>query len=163
MGQTWRQTRRHFKHVVAGVIFIGLLVGASGTVFTAFAEAISHLGESSAPTTVSVMAPSGATGETQTGTQAATGGNAGAAANTGGYVPPVMEYTNEPTPSTTTMPNPVPTATSDDEASDPDTDGGDSALAAAMDTGGVYVGEHVQQVFGSMLKGLLNTLFVNTN
>ncbi|MFD1677794.1 hypothetical protein [Alicyclobacillus fodiniaquatilis] len=163
MGQTWRQTRRNFKHAVAGVIFVGLLVGASGTVFTAFAEAISHLGESSAPTAVSAMAPSDATGDTQTNTQSAAGGKADAATGTDGYTPPVMEYSNDPATSTTTMPNPVPASTADDEAPNLDTDGGDSALAAAMDTGGVYVGEHVQQVFGSMLKGLLNTLFVNTN
>jgi hypothetical protein len=71
-----------------------------------------------------------------------------------GYQPPIMEYSN---PSTSTG-----QVTSNSTQPDPQ-DAAPSALASAMDTGGVFVGERISHVFGSMLKGVLNTLFINTN
>ncbi|WAH38531.1 hypothetical protein [Alicyclobacillus dauci] len=153
MKQNWRLARRRLKQTVAGVLFIGLLVGASGTVFTAFAEAITHLGNGPTPRVVGVTQPS--SGDAQSSVPNTPFNSAGSGTNS--FQPPVVEYPN------TGNQVPQPNFTVNSTPPDPGDDGVNSALAAAMDTGGVYVGERVQNVFGSMLKGLLNTLFINTN
>ncbi|MFB5189978.1 hypothetical protein [Alicyclobacillus fastidiosus] len=158
MRKTWVSVRRRVKQMVAGALFVGLLIGASGTVFTVFAEAISHLG--STPSTLAVS-----TSPTQVVPPATTNakGTSGTSAPTGSdvpYQPPVMEYSNSnPSSGADSTTVGIPS----DDSPNPDEDGVNSALAAAMDTGGVYVGEHLQSAFGSMLKGVLDTLFINTN
>ncbi|EJY57037.1 hypothetical protein URH17368_0222 [Alicyclobacillus hesperidum URH17-3-68] len=143
MNFSWQHAQRKLKQIAAVVIFVSILLGASGTVFTIVSTVMSHLGTSTvsvAPitqvpaTTSSAFAPEGVTT----------------------YQPPVLEYNNFPSDS-----NPVTTGSST-TSPDPQ-DASNSALAAAMDTGGVYVGERITHVFGSMLKGVLNTLFLNTN
>lgn len=150
MNQTWRHARRRMKHAVAGAIFVGLLIGASGTVFTAFSAVITHLGTTVAPVAVTTMNP------TQSNTTPVTTPPTSLQGNGSQTQTPVMEYTNVPSVQSGTA------VATGGNAPDP-SDGSNSALAAAMDTGGVYVGERVQRVFGSMLKGVLNTLFINSN
>lgn len=170
MNHTWRLARRRLKHTLAGLIFIGLLVGAGGTVFTAFAEAISHLGSVPAMSTVQVSVSSTnvpAAGGVQGSTNwtlpsnPATPNEPNTTNTPNSFQPPVMEYSNTPAPSTSgEWSSPVVSAGNTPDAAG---DGVNSVLAAAMDKGGVYIGERISNVFGSMLKGVLNTLFINTN
>ncbi|WP_134159401.1 hypothetical protein [Alicyclobacillus sacchari] len=140
MNFSWQHAQRRCKQIAAVVIFVSLLLGASGMAFTIVSTVMSHLGTSTvsvapvaqAPETANSVAPEGVTT----------------------YQPPVLEYNN--------FTNAPATAESNATAPDPQ-DASNSALAAAMDTGGVYVGERITHVFGSMLKGVLNTLFLNTN
>ncbi|WAH43778.1 hypothetical protein NZD89_10545 [Alicyclobacillus fastidiosus] len=160
MRKTWVSVRRRVKQIVAGGLFVGLLIGASGTVFTVFAEAISHLG--STPSSLSVVTTpiqelppvTGGTQSTQSTPDASVPSGSDAP-----YQPPVMEYPNSNPSSGVDSTADTPS----DDSPNPDEDGVNSALAAAMATGGVYLGEHLQSAFGSMLKGVLDTLFINTN
>ncbi|WP_067622029.1 hypothetical protein [Alicyclobacillus acidiphilus] len=168
MNHTWKHARRRLKQITATTIFLGLLIGASGTVFTVFSSVLSHLGSGQAATFTSQAAndTTAVAGQTSLNSFATDNGSdiANSVANSptsgttnsiSGYQPPIMEYTNPSTPSATQV-------TSNSTQPDPQ-DAAPSALASAMDTGGVFVGERISHVFGSMLKGVLNTLFINTN
>jgi len=150
MKTTWQHARRRLKQGLAVAIFLTLLLGASGTVFSVVSSFMSHLGTGVS----SVEAPSGST--TTAGTVGlGTGFDSGAfpLPNVGSPQAPVLEYSN---------PAPAGVASGNGPSPDPE-DAANSALAAAMDTGGVYVGEKVSHVFGSVLKSVLNALFLNTN
>lgn len=158
MNTTWQHAQRRIKQVVAGTLFVGILIGASGTVFTAFSDVISQLGSSSGSSVAAVSVTSAPPAGSQTPT--VTPQTSTVAPQTPALQPtsPVLEYsTSSGVTQTTGIPS-VPTTGVPDPA-----DASNSALASAMDTGGIYIGERVQSVFGSMLKGILNTLFINTN
>ncbi|EPZ44312.1 hypothetical protein [Alicyclobacillus acidoterrestris] len=164
MTQAWGAMRRRLKKVVAGVLFVGLLVGSGGTLFTVFAEAMSHLGRANVQTAVQVEsadnADNPAVGASGAGAQQASGESSAPAEASNIYQPPVMEYSNTELSQGDSASVGL---TSNGDNPNPDEDGVNSALAAAMDSGGVYLGEHLQNAFGSMLKGVLDTLFINTN
>lgn len=173
MNQNVRQLQRRLKQIVAGVIFVGLLVGASGTVFTAFAAAISQLGQPTTQSSTLVQGSGGVTisPSTTDSPRASVGssGNSGTSNPLPGvsnpsnqYLPPVMEYSNTQ-PSQGSETSSATSTSINNNAAVLANDGVHSALADAMDKSGVYVGERVQKAFGSMLKGVLNTLFINTN
>lgn len=150
MKTTWQHARRRLKQGLAVAIFLTLLLGASGTVFSVVSSFMSHLG-TGAPT---VQATSGQTPATQTdGLSSQSEPGSVPSPNVGSPQAPAIEYSN-PVPSTV--------AAGNGPSPDPE-DAANSALAAAMDTGGVYVGEKVSHVFGSVLKSVLNALFLNTN
>ncbi|MCL6489128.1 MULTISPECIES: hypothetical protein [Alicyclobacillus] len=143
MKTSWQHARRRLKQGLAVAIFLALLLGASGTVFSVVSSFMSHLGASAPPETAvgSTTSVSGS----EPGVVIWPSGNAAQA--------PAVEYSN---------PAPTWTASGNGPSPDPE-DAANSALAAAMDTGGVYVGEKVSHVFGSVLKSVLNALFLNTN
>lgn len=169
MNPTWKLARRRVKQFIAAAIFLGLLLGASGTVLTVFSSVMSHLGNAQVST--SELTGANATGagvieangaiSPSSGSAGVTGNDVVTDANTTtpvpGYQQPVLEYSNQLATSNSATQNA-------DGGGQPDpADASSSALASAMDTGGVYVGERVSHVFGAMLKGVLNTLFINTN
>lgn len=149
MANSFSGVRRRVKQMVAGTIFIGLLLGSTGTVFTVFAAAIDHIGRMS----VAPVVTTSPSVNTNTAPPATTTN----AQSDGGFTPPVVEYPNQSTNQGASQ------STSQLSTVNPNADAAHSALASAMDTGGVYVGEHVQSVVGAMLKGVINTLFINSN
>ncbi|SIS67002.1 hypothetical protein [Alicyclobacillus vulcanalis] len=148
MKTTWQQARRRLKQGISVAIFLTLLLGASGTVFSVVSSIMSHLG-------TSVPSVQVAGGSSTVGVPSASGGfNADVPAPTGlSGQQPALEYSN---------PAPTVVVAGNGPSPDPE-DAANSALAAAMDTGGVYVGQKVSHVFGSVLKSVLNALFLNTN
>lgn len=154
MNPSVRLFRRRLKQCVAGLLFVGLLIGASGTVFTVFAVAISQLGNSPNRSSVVrvVTGQSGSSGQLTRSTNPEQSQPNAQSQFANGYQPPVMEYSN------TQSATPARTSSTSVAA-----DGVNSQLADAMQQGGVYIGQKVQSTFGSMLKGVLNALFINTN
>ncbi|WP_304458953.1 hypothetical protein [Alicyclobacillus sendaiensis] len=150
MKTTWQHARRRLKQGLAVAIFLTLLLGASGTVFSVVSSFMSHLGAGAGVS--AVQAPGGSTASAGTaGMGTAFDSGASAPPFAGSPEAPVLEYSN-----------PAPVASGNGPSPDPE-DAANSALAAAMDTGGVYVGEKVSHVFGAVLKSVLNALFLNTN
>lgn len=151
MKTTWQHARRRLKQGLAVAIFLTLLLGASGTVFSVVSSFMSHLGASAPASVQTSPEPTASTGAGSAG-----GTEAGWTAypdQGSSQASPALEYSN---------PAPAFTASGNGPSPDPE-DAANSALAAAMDTGGVYVGEKVSHVFGSVLKSVLNALFLNTN
>ncbi|WP_062306313.1 hypothetical protein [Alicyclobacillus sendaiensis] len=151
MKTTWQHARRRLKQGLAVAIFLTLLLGASGTVFSVVSSLMSHLNAGAGS---AVQAPGGLAASAGTaGMGTAFDSGASAPLFAGSSEAPVLEYSN---------PVPASVASGNGPSPDPE-DAANSALAAAMDTGGVYVGEKVSHVFGAVLKSVLNALFLNTN
>jgi len=149
MKTTWQHARRRLKQGLAVAIFLTLLLGASGTVFSVVSSFMSNL-NTGVP---SVETPGGSTTAGTGGLSSGLDTGAFTSPNVGSPQAPALEYSN---------PAPAGVASGNGPSPDPE-DAANSALAAAMDTGGVYVGEKVSHVFGSVLKSVLNALFLNTN
>ncbi|AEJ44025.1 hypothetical protein [Alicyclobacillus acidocaldarius] len=149
MKTTWQHARRRLKQGLAVAIFLTLLLGASGTVFSVVSSFMSHLGTG----VPSVEVTGGSTSPATVGVGTGVDSGAFTSPNVDSPQAPVLEYSN---------PAPAGGASGNGPSPDPE-DAANSALAAAMDTGGVYVGEKVSHVFGSVLKSVLNALFLNTN
>ncbi|GGJ09391.1 hypothetical protein GCM10010885_18120 [Alicyclobacillus cellulosilyticus] len=136
----WLATlKRGLKHAIAGAVFIILLVGGTAMVLSAIAVGISSLaaaypGQAARPADLAAEAalpPQSPAGDAQA-------------------FPPQDESSRAPSrtgiaahgaslaPSTTMY----------------------SPLGAAIDEGGVVIGNHIQRAFGSLLSGLLQTLFL---
>ncbi|MCL6598209.1 MAG: hypothetical protein K6T81_05650 [Alicyclobacillus macrosporangiidus] len=137
MKSTWMQIRRYVKRGLAGVLFSLLVLGASAAALSMVAAGIRALSGPAAlpaePVTASTAAPSVAAG---------------------GYPAPLPGQAGS-----------LPLATSAGEqgtldAWDHRLVGMQSPIANTLDRGGVILGLHVQEAFGRLLSGLLETLFL---
>lgn len=154
MNHSMTQMRRWLKHGVAMVLFTSLMVGAGAAALFALAASISLLSKVQGqfqPTT------------SVTSAQASQG----------------QRITNSSTPSTTAVPSleippqdlppfqqpVVSTSPRKDLISqlNRQLDAMHSPVGDALDSGGVLVGQTIEQTFGSVLSGILKTLFLEQN
>lgn len=140
------------KHVFAGAIFVLLVIGGCAAVFSAIAAGINGLNNLDArqpQTTVTISVPAGtsnANGSSVTDLQP------------GQALSPPVEYPNTPVipaPSTSTG-----ATGADQNVMNSEVAHLTSPVGDAIDSSGIIIGNRLQQTFGSLLKGLLEALFV---
>ena len=137
MREPWSsQFRTYAKHVLAGSLFVSIVLCGCAAAFSLFATSISSLANADSANQqlmkrqqIAVAAP----------------------------------VVTEPETESSESMNPVQTIPDQSMASDGILSKMHSPIGDAMDNGGVVVGQKVQQAFGSMLKGVLTTLFLEQN
>ncbi len=130
--KTWSQMRTRLKHLLAGFIFISFVVGGLATAFSIFAAGISSLQNIETKYEQPVVVVS----------------------------PPQPSNTIEPQPSKQPVQNWTPSTPVRAEQPNEPLSHMHSPIGDAVDNGGVYLGQRIQEVFGSMLKGVITTLFL---
>jgi hypothetical protein len=137
MKSTWMQIRRYVKRGLAGVLFSLLVLGASAAALSMVAAGIRAL---SGPAAL----PAGPVGASTDAPGVAAGGDPGALS---GQSSPLSPVTAAGSPGRL-------------DAWDQRLAGMQSPIGHTLDRGGVIVGVHVQDAFGRLLSGLLETLFL---
>ncbi len=128
--------KTNVKHILAGGLFISVVLGGCVTAFSIFALGISSLANVDLPSQ-----------STATSTQVVA-------------TPPIQNNTEGVTPPRSPLQNGLQQPFVQNSESDDILGQMHSPIGDAIDDGGVYVGQRVQQAFGSMLKGVLSTLFL---
>jgi|SRR5579875_1295714 len=160
MGKSWADVQRLLKRGLAGLLFILLLLGGSAAVFSLLAAGISQLSNSyREPQPVVAVTTAKQTTNPNDGQQNQ--------AQT-----PSVQYPNVSNGSTQylqgqdSVDNVTPNAASASSGQDASNDAFThmhSPIGDAMDNGGVYLGQQIGRTFGSLLKGALQTLFLEQN
>lgn len=154
---TKNEIRRLAKRMLAAVLFVLLLMGGGAAAFTALAAGISALSDASANlSTVQVVSVTPGTGLTQ-GVQSPSS-SLQAPNQTSGVTNETKTQSNIESPYGT----PSASVTMADQW-DYNLSHMHSPVGDAVDAGGVVIGQKVQQVFGGLLSGLLQTLFLEQN
>jgi len=169
--KTKREIRRLAKRALAATLFILLLIGGGAAAFTALAAGISALSDAvivNRPLALTTMAPDSSkvvqVPLSPTPTSAST--------YNGSSMPPTNSASANPAPTSADNSNmvnnpvletPYSTTTGTVTAADQwnyDLTHMHSPVGEAVDNGGFVLGQKVQQVFGGLLGGLLQTLFL---
>lgn len=163
MSGSWSEIRQWLKHIVAGTIFTLLLLGASAAVFSALAAGISALSSADKEIPVPTNMQTIPTNENTTGNMVSRSysGNTGTPNNGLGALP-LQEYANQPSYDVNAEPS-ANVPMDPEQQWNYELDHMHSPIGDAMDSGGVYVGERIQETFGHLLKGVLQTLFLEQN
>lgn len=150
MDESWSRLQQLLKRGFAAALFVLLLVGGSAAAFCAFAAAMTALSGRPDVTVVPSTTVAQATGTTDQSGSAQLPAQTPANADT---------WPTQTTPGTTQPAQPTGTSASSG-LSDSGTDGYYSPVGDAIDSGGVVLGMRLQHAFGSLIGGLLQTLFL---
>ncbi|RIV25855.1 hypothetical protein D2Q93_05460 [Alicyclobacillaceae bacterium I2511] len=152
MNRSMMRVKRWLKHGVAVLLFTFLMVGAGAAALSAFAAGISLLSKVQGPSLMPLAVP------VQTSSQGQATSSVPALPTTTGtalaQVPPQdLPPFQEPTASTSQRQNLV-------SQLNQQLDAMHSPVGNALDSGGVLMGQTIEQTFGSVLAGVLKTLFL---
>lgn len=169
-----KSVQRLAKRIVAGTIFVTLLLGASAAVFSALAAGITALSNANSYNSTTQATLSGSASKNETGVTGSTEANAGVTTTTtspmisSGGSSPVGLTGSLPSGPGQPMQNPAATGYNGQVAGN--LNWGDrvsnsldhmhSPVTEALDSGGVTLGNQVSHSFGHVLSNLIQFLFV---